>query len=193
MLSLLALALVSFAGALAMAAAGDSDPSAPSEIPVNDVVEAIVNFTLFVFLLYHFGKKPIGAFFSRRRDAIAADIEEAQRLRAEAEAKLAEYTRKIESIDAARKTILDGYRKQGEEERDAIISAAKALSERLKTEAKTAIEYEVKRARAKVKAQVVEEAMKSARASVLSRLDSSTRDRLVDSYSAALTTTEGGS
>ncbi len=178
--------------ALAAGGGGHGDPTQPTPIPGNDIVEAIINFTLFILLLWYFGKGPVGKFFTERRAALAADIEEARRLREEAEEKLTSYSSRLDTIDSERKEILEGYRRQAEEEREAIVSAAKAVAERLKEEAKIAIEHEVKRARTELKEQVVEEAIQSARDKVREKLDAGTRARLVDDYASALGSIEGG-
>ncbi len=189
--------LTLFASAAAYAADAHGDPLAPSPVPWNDATEAIVNFAIFVFLLYYFLRKPVMEFLAQRRMKLAADIEESERLRDEAEKKLADYATRLERIDAERAEILEGYRVRAEEERKAILAEARAVAERMKTEAKVAMEQELVRARAQLKERIVEEAVELARQKLRDRMDAQTNARLVDEYTTQLrripqTTPHGG-
>jgi F-type H+-transporting ATPase subunit b len=90
-----------------------------------------VGFVLFVGVLVYFGvpKMALGA-LDKRSARIKAELDEAQRLREEAEALLAEYHRKRLAADA---------------EADAIIAGARAEAERVAVEAKARMEEFVAR------------------------------------------------
>jgi F-type H+-transporting ATPase subunit b len=90
-----------------------------------------VGFILFVGVLFYFGvpKMALDA-LDKRSARIKAELDEAQRLREEAEALLAEYHRKRLAADA---------------EADAIIAGARAEAERVAVEAKARMEEFVAR------------------------------------------------
>lgn len=161
-------------------------------LPVNDLVEALFNFALFVFLMYYFAKKPIVTFFRERSQRIGHDMEEAGRLREEAQALLEDYSGRLEQFDRERDEILDGYRREGERERDAIIEAANAVAIRMKQEARTAIQYEIKSARDRLTGRIVEEAVSLAHKRVQEKIDAAGHSRLVDEYITALGSVEDG-
>jgi F-type H+-transporting ATPase subunit b len=90
-----------------------------------------VGFVLFVGVLFYFGvPKMMLDVLDKRSARIKAELDEAQRLREEAEALLAEYHRKRLAADA---------------EADAIIAGARAEAERVAVEAKARMEEFVAR------------------------------------------------
>jgi F-type H+-transporting ATPase subunit b len=90
-----------------------------------------VSFVIFVAVLGYFGvHKLMVKGIDDRRDRIRAELDEARRLKAEAEALLAQYRRK---------------QHEAEEEAQAIVASAKAEAERLAKEAEAKLEEFVSR------------------------------------------------
>jgi F-type H+-transporting ATPase subunit b len=90
-----------------------------------------VSFVIFVAVLGYFGvHKLMVKGIDDRRDRIKAELDEARRLKAEAEALLAQYRRK---------------QHEAEEEAQAIVASAKAEAERLAKEAEAKLEEFVSR------------------------------------------------
>ena len=151
-------------------------------IPVGDLIEGVVNFIIFIFLLYYLGKKPIAKYFKERSEGLRNDISEAGRLRKEAEELLSDYSSRLKQFDEERETILQGYRREGERERDEIIAAAKEHAERLRADSTIAIQYDLKEARQALQERIIEEAVALAKKRIEKKLDNETNIRLVDDY-----------
>ena len=172
-------------GAVALSVFWTSTASASSgeaSFPTNDIIEALVNFTLFIGLLYYLGKKPIVKYFKERSEHLRDDIDEAGRLRKEAQELLDDYSSRLEQFDQERETILEGYRREGARERDEIIASAKEHAERLREDATVAIQYDLKEARQALRERIIEEAATLAKKRIESMLDKDTNTRLVDAY-----------
>ncbi|MBU6155964.1 MAG: ATP F0F1 synthase subunit B [Alphaproteobacteria bacterium] len=148
-----------------------------------------VGTALFVLLLIRL-KVPaqVGAMLDARAAAIKAELEEARRLRAEAEALLADYKKK--TANAA-------------DEAQAIIDAAKAAADRMAADAKVALQQQIERrakmaeqkiaqaeadALAEVRAAATAAASAAAREVIAKRMTDARGDALIDSAIAELGT-----
>jgi len=155
------------------------------------MIEAFVNFAIFVGLLYYFAKKPVKTFLETRSQTVSTQLEEAARLRREAEGMLAKYKAKLQKIDDERREIVEGYLKQAEKERREILENARELAERLKADATVTITYEVKQAQKQLRERIVDEAVQIAREIIEKKLDQKAREKLVDENTEALAQMKG--
>lgn len=142
-----------------------------------------VNFAIFLGILWKFALPPIQRFFAERREKLMADLNEAKRLREEAEARVTQYEAKLDALDAEREALLTEYRAAGERERDKIVEDAKRQVEKLRQDAERMLEQEVKKAIASLEQKAVDEAIGLARKMAAERLNSSLKqDALVQRY-----------
>jgi len=96
-------------------------------------IGTIVSFLIFVAILYKLLYKPVGRVLKERKDAMEADLREAEKLRAEAEQLRAEARKHEQELDAKRDGILKEARDQAAAER-------KQLLEETEKEARARIE-----------------------------------------------------
>jgi F-type H+-transporting ATPase subunit b len=143
---------------------------------------SILNLIIFVFLIVKFGGSSIQDFFKNRRENLISDLKEAKRLREEAEARLEEYSAKLDALEDERKKLLDEYHEQGEREKKRIIEEAKEQVERMRRDAEVTIAQETKKAIAELETQAVDLAVEMAEDLAKKRLDGDQRDKLVDNY-----------
>jgi F-type H+-transporting ATPase subunit b len=136
---------------------------------------ALVNFVVFLGVLSRILWKPLKAGWEKKHDTIKHDLDEASRLRKEAEAKLAEYTKKVSHVDDEVKALLEQLRRDAEQE---------AL--RLKAEADRQIKVEIERARAELRKETVDAALKAAEQILRSRITNDDQQRLADKYVAGV-------
>lgn len=115
---------------------------------------ALIALILFIALLYYL-KVPgkIGASLDKRAETISNELEEARKLREEAQGLLAEYQRK---------------RREAEEEAEAIVAEAKLEAERMTSEANEALQEMIER-RTKAAERKIEQAEGQAVAEVRAR------------------------
>jgi F-type H+-transporting ATPase subunit b len=124
---------------------------------------ALINFGLFAFII---GKMFGGSFkklVQDRHDGIAKQLAESARLRSEAAARLAEYTRKVENLDAEIAALVDGIRREAEADKARILSEAEKNAARMRKDAEQQIQAEIARARVTLEREAVETAMNIAR------------------------------
>ncbi len=166
-------------------AAGDGG-HAPEAPPTLQLIATIINFCLFIGILVYFGRKPVREFFLNRRDDVVANIEESKRLREEAEAKLREYTERVDAFDAERQKMLDEYRAIGEAEREKIVADATVQAARIRSDAEARAGHEARQARGGVHGDIVERAVELATNEITSRLNPAVHSQLIDRGIASL-------
>lgn len=166
----------------AEAAASSHEPAHEGGVPVNDLIEALFNFAIFLAVLVYFLRRPISEYMQKRSRGVSSQLDEAAAIRKQAEEKLAEYKRRLEEFDREREKILANYRKEAEEEQAEILADARKTAERVRADAHKVIEFELKGARTALRERIVAEAVTQARAAIEQRLDEKTRERLVREY-----------
>lgn len=142
-----------------------------------------VNFAVFAAILWRFALPAIKKAFAERRALLTKNLEEAKRLREEAEARLQDYQAKLDSLEEEREALLEEYNQAGEREKQRIIEDAKLQVEKMRGDAERLIEQEVKKAVASLEQKAVDEAIRIAGQVSRERLDSSVKHgKLVDRY-----------
>lgn len=145
-------------------------------------IVSIINLLIFLGIIYKFAGGSISEFFKNRRATLVHDLDEARKLREEAEARLEEYTARLDSLEDERKQLLDEYHKQGEREKNRIIEEAKTQVEKMRADAEITIEQEVKKAIADLERQVVNLAVGMTEKMAQDKLDRGSQKALVDNY-----------
>jgi len=145
-----------------------------------------LNAAILYWLLIKFGKKPISDALKARKLGIMKGMEEAAKMKAEAEASLAKYKKQLDEIDSEVERIRREMKEAGEAESARILSEAKERRERMEKDARTLIEQELKAARETLLRETVRAAVKSAEATLLSKIADSDRQRLGDEFLASV-------
>ncbi len=145
-----------------------------------------LNFAILVAAYYLLGKKPIAAALENRRDAIAKDIEEAQRAKLAAEERAKTYQAKLERLEDEVRAARDALLRAGEAERDRIVSEAEVKAERLRSDAQFLVEQELKQVRQDLWREAVEAAIGAAHELLANRVTAADQERLAEDYLADL-------
>jgi F-type H+-transporting ATPase subunit b len=140
------------------------------------------NCLILYFLLFKFGKKPIGDALRQRKLAIMKGIEDAAKMKADAEARLAEYQTKLDDVDQEVARIRREMKEAGEAERVRILSEAMERRARMERDARTLVEQELKAARVALVRDTVRAAIKSAEATLTAKVGDSDQQRLGEEY-----------
>lgn len=148
--------------------------------PSNPLFWVLVAFLAFVALvLYYRVPSAIGKMLDDRADAIRKELDEARKLREDAQALLADYQRKAREAETEARTIID----QAKREAEALaVDARKALAESLERRSKIA-EEKIARAEtqalSEVRATAVETAVAAAHELLKTRAGGSVGDALI--------------
>lgn len=152
------------AAALAARVAIASEEGHPHEggIPFATLTFSTINLAIFVWILARFVMPTVRAWVRERRDRVVRTMEEAAaakaaalQLRAEWEARLAEFTHAVEELCAQ-------ARRDAEHERDRILEAARKAADAIRRDAERAAAYEVRRTQEEVRGELVRQALQAA-------------------------------
>lgn len=149
--------------------------------PADPVFWVMIAFVGFIALLiYYRVPGAVGKALDNRATAIRADLDEARRLRDEAQALLADYQRKSREAEQETKTILDQAKREGEA---LAAETRKNLQESVERRTKLA-EEKIERAEAQalsdVRTAAVESAIAAAEKILKSRVTGATADALIE-------------
>jgi len=145
-----------------------------------------LNAAILYFLLIKFGKKPISDALKARKLGIMKGMEEAGRMKAEAEASLAKYKKQLDEIDSEVERIRREMKESGEADSARILSEAKERRERMERDAHLLVEQEMKAARETLLRETVRAAVKSAETTLTAKIGDGDRQRLGDEFLASV-------
>jgi F-type H+-transporting ATPase subunit b len=145
-----------------------------------------INFLILIGIYWYFGRKPIAEALATRRANVAKEIEEAQRMKDEAEARAKQYQAKLASLEqelaTARQALVDAGR--GEKER--IVKEAEEKAARMKKDAEFLIDQELKQMRQDLWRDTVALAVGTAEELLKKRITQADQERIAEDYLADL-------
>jgi F-type H+-transporting ATPase subunit b len=145
-----------------------------------------LNAAILYFLLFKYGRKPIGDALRQRKLGIMKGIEDAAKMKAAAEARLSEYQKKLDEVDQEVARIRREMKQSGEAESARILSEAKERRARMERDARTLIDQELKAARENLLRDTVRAAVKSAEVTLTARIGDADQQRLGQEYLASI-------
>jgi F-type H+-transporting ATPase subunit b len=145
---------------------------------------ALINFAIFLGVMSKLAWGPIKKMVRDRHDSIAKNLDEAAKLRAEAEAELKKYQEKVSGIDAEIDALLKQIHKEAEQEKARIIAAAEADAKRLRSEAERQIAAEIDTARRELRRGVIEAAVAAADEALKKNIAADDQRKMAEHYVA---------
>ena len=146
----------------------------------------VLNSAILYYLLIRFAKKPIADALKSRKTAILRGMEEAGKMKSDAEARLAEYEEKLRTIDQEIERVREEMRAAGQTERKRILAEAKEKRARMERDAQTLIGQELKAARETLLGETTRGAIRSAEAALMAKLGAADQSRLAEEYLTGL-------
>jgi len=142
----------------------------------------MLNFAIFLFLLYKLGGAKIKEFFVGRRDQIKQDLDDLQTRQVDAEKKLKEVEASIANMAQEKQAILDEAKLQGDVLKAAIIAKAQNDAVALTEQAKRTASNEAQAAIDTIRAEMADMVVAAAEKIVAEKLSAEDHDKLVDDY-----------
>jgi F-type H+-transporting ATPase subunit b len=142
----------------------------------------LLNSAILYYLLVRFAKKPIADGLKARKATILRGMEEAGKMKQEAEAQLADYEQKLANVDQEIERVRNDMRASGQAERKRILADAKEKRVRMERDAQTLISQELKAARESLQSELTRAALRSAEAALRSKLTVADQTRLAEEY-----------
>jgi len=174
-----ALVLVVLSCGTAFAAA---DAHVDSGVLLKDFLYRLLNFSIVVAILVYFLKKPIRNALSGRREDIENALAEAKKVKEEAEAKFAEYDKKLDQATQEIAAISASIRKEAEMEKQKIIENAREHATKIEQDAEKAAALEVAKARISLQQEAVQLAVGVAEDLLKKNFTKDDDSRLIDEY-----------
>ncbi len=156
--------------------------------PVIPFIYLVINAAILFGAYYYFGKKPVSEGLAARRQTVARELDDAAKVKAEAEERLAEYKERLAAMDKELQTIREEILASGDKERDRIVKEAEEKAERMQKDAQFLLEQEMKQLRNELVRHAVEAATAAAEDVLRSKLSATDHDRLADEYLAQIPT-----
>jgi F-type H+-transporting ATPase subunit b len=168
----------------------DAPPSllwrAPGEPP--PFIAAVFNFAVLVFLFGYFGRKPLAAALAKRKADILREMDEAGRMRADAERRLAEYEAKLARLGEDVQAIRADYREQGVRDKERIVREAKERAAKMRADAGQVLEQEQKQVQTNLLSEAVESATRLAMGLITDQGTASDQERFAEAFLTQLKT-----
>lgn len=151
-----------------------------------DMSYRFINFAILFGALYYILSKPLKNYLISRSDAIKKALDEAKRIREEAEKRYREYQEKMESLTAEAKALKDSLIDEGNKEKARIIEEANKAAQRIKEQTQFSGEQEIKKARQALKEEMANLIAKMTEEKLKEDIKASDQERLVrESLSAS--------
>ena len=155
------------------------------------LIASVVNFVLLIMLFTWLFKDKLGAFLKERKAAVERELNEAARLKAEAEAKHKEYSERLAKLDQELAQIKSEMVAAGVKERDRIVAEAEQKAARMRREAEFMVEQTVKQLRTDIAREAADAAIEAAEQLLTKATTSFDQQRLAQEYLASLQAAHG--
>jgi F-type H+-transporting ATPase subunit b len=148
----------------------------------NELLWKWANFAILAGVLGWLGAKHLGPYFTSRSAEIRNGIEEAQKVKAEAETRAADIEKRIENLVAEVESMRGKSREEISAEGERISAETAQQISRLQAQAENEIAYSAKVATVELKAQAAALALKMAEQQIRGRMGPQTQEVLVESF-----------
>jgi F-type H+-transporting ATPase subunit b len=163
-------------------ASGGGHQEVESGVLLKDFLYRCFNFAVTVGILAYFITKPIRQALTGRSEGIAEALRSAEKTKADAEAKFAEYDQKLTKASAEIETIYEDIRREGELEKARILENAKEMAAKISREAEKAASNEVNKARIELRQEATRMAIEIASDLLKKNFTKDDQSRLVEEY-----------
>ena len=153
----------------------------PKGMPV-PFAALLLDSAILYLLLYKTLGKPIRDGLKKRKEGILRGMEEAAKMKREAEGQLAFYEEKLAKIDQDVQELRAQMRHAAESESARILSEAKERRVRMERDAHQLVEQELKAMREQLSAETVQSALRSAEAALIEKITEADQRRFGDEY-----------
>jgi len=140
------------------------------------------NVVVLLWVLAKIGKRPARDFLANRRTNIMLELDEATKLREEAEALLDDYKGRVEGLDAEKEQLLAEFRDAGEAEKTRLVDEGKQAADRMRADAKRSIDQEIRKAKVELEGAVLDRAVAQATEALRKDAGPSEQRVLVDDF-----------
>jgi F-type H+-transporting ATPase subunit b len=175
--------------ALALAEEAEHGAHGEHGFDTTALIASFVNFAILIALFTYLFRDKVKSFLTERRAEVEQQLQEAARLKAEAEVKHKEYSERLAKLDQELGQIKADMIAAGKAERDRIVAEAEHKAARLRREAEFIVEQHVKQLRADLSHEAASEAIAAAEQLLLRATTTYDQQRLAQDYLKSLSET----
>ena len=146
----------------------------------------LMNFVLLIALYVKMGRKPIAEGLKSRRESIAKEFEEAQKLKKEAKQRAKKYQAKLAGLDDELASAKQGLIEAGEADKARIVREAEEKAARMNRDAAALLEQESRQVHDDLVNETVEAAVREAEELLKKRVMPEDHERLAEDFLASL-------
>ena len=170
-----------FAGA---ALAGEGEEV--HHVSITMEVFRLINFVVFVFLLYKFAGQPVKNYFKERVHSIEVALKDAKEAQEEAQRRAKEYAEKVKGAEVELKSLLRQAGMERDEQVKRIREETDRMVERIREQAEAAADLEVKKARKELQREAAELSVGMAGKLLKESFTDEDQERLLDEYATKI-------
>jgi F-type H+-transporting ATPase subunit b len=160
---------------------------AEEEVMSPPFVFMLLNFGILLLILAKWGGPVARNLARERHDQIKTALDEAAKLRDQAQAKLAEYETRIKDVDVEVKKLVDGIRADAEADKARILEAAEKQAAQMKRDAEQRIAAEIELARATLQREVAVAASGATEKLLREKMTADDQTKLVTTFIGGVT------
>ena len=150
---------------------------------LKDLGWRVLNFAVLIgILVFALKKADVKGGLAARQAQIEKDLKDAQEGRAAAEAKLAEYSSKLDQASKEIDELHAAIIREGEQEKERIIAEARIAAQKIAAQAAQSAEQETVKARAELRAEAARLAVEIATGKLTGAIQKADHDRFVGEY-----------
>ncbi|MDE0159621.1 MAG: ATP synthase F0 subunit B [Candidatus Dadabacteria bacterium] len=146
------------------------------------VIKHALNLGLLMALIIYLIRKPFLSFLKNRKERLRSEVDRAAAAAEQAKITLEEYSAKLDAVASEIAALQENIRKQGENERDELVSAAEKSCEMIKKEVEDTIRLETTKAVSEIQSEVVDSALALAEKMIKERVDTDFTTDSVDDF-----------
>ena len=146
------------------------------------VIKYAVNLGLLLALIIYLIKKPFLSFLKNRKERLRSEVDRAAKAAEQAKMTLEEYSAKLDAVSSEIAALQENIRKQGENERGELVSAAEKSCEMIKKEVEDTVRLETTKAVSEIQSEVVDSALALAEKMIRERVDPDFTTDSVDDF-----------
>jgi|SRR5579885_1392125 len=143
---------------------------------------SLINFVLFVGLLFFVLRKPVKEFWASRAEQIRFTLHESNKLKREAQERYDALKRRIDRLESEAQSLVQQMEREGEAEKKRMMEDGEKLALRIREDSARIMTQEIQKARETLKAQAVELSMELAEKMVRENFKDSDQKKLSDEY-----------
>jgi F-type H+-transporting ATPase subunit b len=157
---------------------------APHHAAIGELLWPALNFIIFVAILVRVLRGPSVEYFRARTARLREALQAGARARAEAEALRAAIARDVENLPALRAQLRADLKATAGHECEVLVALGRTAAERIRSDARQLAEHEFAVARAALRSEVIEEAVRQATTLVRRAIRAEDQERFVREFVA---------